>query len=1110
MYCPNCGNQNDDNNKFCWKCGEPLQDDNQNENNDHKSKNLKYAPLLCIIIVLVCVGSLFFTVFKGNTVFDEKDNGNVLSIMTENIKSSVYNLREMDLYASDSDEVLQVLDSYNSAFGLLDIQDNYSIQFTQPINGETWYIYSQVVNDIPVYGTSMVVITNEDSKVTDMFCDYITVDKGITETSNYDEADVIEFAKKITKTEQSEQGINCSRIIAYENEAPVLSYKINIGTNELIISAMSCEVLSWNETVSYLMNEITCYDGNGDYAFPAAFEGQTYYLHDLKRNIKIGTLKNKNSKKGAKIEWLTSSNQFFGDEQQEQQLEYNKGVELYKSLSVLYDFYNNNFGDRGYGVLRASYNDSYDFGANALGGNDLVDGRIVGVVTTGKNIKIEDSFSALAHEYTHVISRRLINWTGETTENKALDEAFSDIMANLIVAKLNNESPKWEVETNCYGAYQAVHAYRNIQKPKLKHYKDYKENMEKHDSCTLISYVTFLMWEGDKKDDIEAINDVDLLMNLWYKTMVILNSDADFEDCMNKCILIAEQMKNNGSLSQKQCDCVRWAFSSVGIGSKTTDNETNEDSVTLTGKVVDEETKNTINGATVQITSPTKITQYITITNKNGEFTINVPTGVLNIIIQKDGYEKYALDTTGKDRKDILNIGVCSLKPAVWKIDVEKGDKSKKDYAKEPETTQTTNNLSLTDIYGCWIADDPENQVSYLLEFSDDGACKYNVIFYPLDEGRYMRSTGTGFFYNGSYKFKNSSKDTINLEVDLEPDMYEVEEASLKEINEVYSLRFTDEGILEATLENGDFFPVSEGPLLKFYRGIYDSDIGAYMIDPNLISEGENQEDQNYVTTSSIPKDAEEFNGHLYYIFNNGGSYEDAEQYCEYLGGHLATITSQAENEFLFNYMQSRELENAYFGLTDRNNEGTWEWINGEPVIYTNWYPEEPNNERGNENYAMFYWKYTAGEWNDGDFGNGTEGDDVNFICEWGEGPENDADPNGNQNTLSKEVVIGEWQIDDDYTMDYNETGMTSIFGTAYEYGNHLLINSDGTISYGIGAGYGGEGTYVIENDCIDAVINKYEDGSQESLYFTAEAAGDQFRLRTYIAGYHIFWIKKV
>lgn len=27
MYCPNCGNQNDDNNKFCWKCGEYLENE---------------------------------------------------------------------------------------------------------------------------------------------------------------------------------------------------------------------------------------------------------------------------------------------------------------------------------------------------------------------------------------------------------------------------------------------------------------------------------------------------------------------------------------------------------------------------------------------------------------------------------------------------------------------------------------------------------------------------------------------------------------------------------------------------------------------------------------------------------------------------------------------------------------------------------------------------------------------------------------------------------------------------------------------------------------------------------------------------------------------------
>lgn len=127
-----------------------------------------------------------------------------------------------------------------------------------------------------------------------------------------------------------------------------------------------------------------------------------------------------------------------------------------------------------------------------------------------------------------------------------------------------------------------------------------------------------------------------------------------------------------------------------------------------------------------------------------------------------------------------------------------------------------------------------------------------------------------------------------------------------------------------------------------------------------------------------------EYNGHYYKIYNNCDTWEDALSYCENLGGHLATITSAEENDALFNYMKESGYETAYFGFTDKDNEGDWKWVTGENVDYTNWSSGEPNNDgNGEENYAEFYYKYTDGTWNDGNFNNGTTNDRCNFICEW-------------------------------------------------------------------------------------------------------------------------------
>ena len=133
-----------------------------------------------------------------------------------------------------------------------------------------------------------------------------------------------------------------------------------------------------------------------------------------------------------------------------------------------------------------------------------------------------------------------------------------------------------------------------------------------------------------------------------------------------------------------------------------------------------------------------------------------------------------------------------------------------------------------------------------------------------------------------------------------------------------------------------------------------------------------------------IPEDAVEYGGHHYYIYDIGNDIEAAIEYCESLGGHMATITSSGENDFLYDYMLSNDLESVYFGFSDAAEEGTWIWLNGESVSYTNWHSTEPNSENDDEDYAMFYWKYDDGTWNDGDFGTGgTNGGGCAFICEW-------------------------------------------------------------------------------------------------------------------------------
>merc|ERR1712190_303884 len=61
-----------------------------------------------------------------------------------------------------------------------------------------------------------------------------------------------------------------------------------------------------------------------------------------------------------------------------------------------------------------------------------------------------------------------------------------------------------------------------------------------------------------------------------------------------------------------------------------------------------------------------------------------------------------------------------------------------------------------------------------------------------------------------------------------------------------------------------------------------------------------------------------------------------------------------------------------WIGLSDRENEGQWEWSDMSPVDYTNWYPGEPNDHKHDHNgedcgmlYASELRTGGTGKWND-------------------------------------------------------------------------------------------------------------------------------------------------
>lgn len=161
-----------------------------------------------------------------------------------------------------------------------------------------------------------------------------------------------------------------------------------------------------------------------------------------------------------------------------------------------------------------------------------------------------------------------------------------------------------------------------------------------------------------------------------------------------------------------------------------------------------------------------------------------------------------------------------------------------------------------------------------------------------------------------------------------------------------------------------------------------DCSIGPYCGDGKLQA-GEECDDGNTVNTDrcsntckTICKGSEtkwSVNAHCYidadYTNYSDKSWDAAQAICAQTpGGHLVTITSQAEYDFVYNSVMpgtwdAYSTQPRWIGLNDKAVEGTFAWVTGEPVLATAWNSGEPNDSGGNEDCVEMKW--SGGAWND-------------------------------------------------------------------------------------------------------------------------------------------------
>lgn len=172
---------------------------------------------------------------------------------------------------------------------------------------------------------------------------------------------------------------------------------------------------------------------------------------------------------------------------------------------------------------------------------------------------------------------------------------------------------------------------------------------------------------------------------------------------------------------------------------------------------------------------------------------------------------------------------------------------------------------------------------------------------------------------------------------------------------------------------------------------------GAGTVLPESEAEEEVQEDpyKDVILPKSLPDEFYVEKDHTYAFYDASRygftTYKEVADFCRQQGGHLAVINNAAENNYLFRLLRDVSEITAFFGYSDEDGEGDWQWSDGDSS-YTNWttygdwhLPDNGEEWGGDEDYAEFNYERgkpgipSDGTWNDATFMENTP----YFICEW-------------------------------------------------------------------------------------------------------------------------------
>lgn len=169
-------------------------------------------------------------------------------------------------------------------------------------------------------------------------------------------------------------------------------------------------------------------------------------------------------------------------------------------------------------------------------------------------------------------------------------------------------------------------------------------------------------------------------------------------------------------------------------------------------------------------------------------------------------------------------------------------------------------------------------------------------------------------------------------------------------------------------------------------------------------------------------------NDHWYRAVRTGGALIDHDVAAELAaarGGYLASVSSAAENAFVFSQVNDRAYWRVLPNTGFRNGPwlgahqtpgaaepaGGWAWDSGEAFVYANWAAGEPSNSGGDERFLNFYCRGCSGPaatWNDHDSAADGTFDDrpIAYVVEYDRQPCPDFDESGSVDLADVAILL--------------------------------------------------------------------------------------------------------